>query len=264
MDFKTNVDQLNREIQFSFPPKRIVSTVPSQTELLYDLGLSDEVVGITKFCIHPEEWFKTKERIGGTKKLNLEKIKSLNPDLIIANKEENTREEIEALAKMFPVWISDIVDLQDALAMIRLVGEIVNKKENADSIANEILKSFKTIKPIKKKLSLAYFIWREPWMLAGENTFINSILRDIGFDNIASKMKGRYPEITAQQLKETNPEYIFLSSEPYPFCEKHYTELMEICPNSKIKLVDGEMFSWYGSRLLYSADYIRNILCECE
>jgi ABC-type Fe3+-hydroxamate transport system substrate-binding protein len=261
MEEKIIVDQLNRQIRINYPPKRIISTVPSQTELLYDLGLNEEVIAITKFCIHPEEWFKTKTRIGGTKKLNIEKIKSLNPDLIIANKEENTREEIEELANLFPVWISDIKDLNDALAMIHSVGEIVNKQERASLIADEIEMSFKHIKPLKKQPKLAYFIWREPWMLAGKDTFINSILSDIGFDNIALKLEGRYPEISATQLQEFNPEYLFLSSEPYPFCEKHFIELMQICPNAKVKLVDGELFSWYGSRLLHSAEYMNKLLC---
>src|SRR5215213_9070876 len=101
-------DQLSRNVEIIRSPKRIITVLPSQTELLYDLGLRDEVIAITKFCVHPKEWFQTKMRIGGTKQLNLQKIRDLKPDLILANKEENTREDIEELAKDFPVWISDV------------------------------------------------------------------------------------------------------------------------------------------------------------
>lgn len=260
MNKKIVTDQLNRKIQISYPPKRIVSTVPSQTELLFDLGINEEVVGITKFCIHPEEWFKTKTRIGGTKKLNFDKIKSLQPDLIIANKEENTKDEIEELAKHFPVWISDVKTVEDANGMIRSIGEITGKFDEANNIASKIEASFKRLRKVKPGKKLAYLIWREPWMLAGKNTFISSILSTIGFENIALQLEGRYPEISAKKLKEINPQYIFLSSEPYPFCEKHYLELLEICPNAQVKLVDGELFSWYGSRLLQTVDYCNTIL----
>ena len=253
-------DQMGREIEINFPPKRIISLVPSQTELLFDLGLTIEVAGITKFCIHPKDKFKLTTKIGGTKKLDIEKIKSLKPDLIIGNKEENEQQQIEELVKYFPVWMSDIINLSDAHQMIENFGELVNKKEEALMICTQIKNNFEQL---EKSLlgntpkSTAYFIWKNPNMLAGKQTFISEMLPYCGLKNVLEL--NRYPEITNEALKTLNPEVVLLSSEPYPFKAKHIEEFKSIWPDAKIKLVDGEMFSWYGSRLLRAADYFNFI-----
>jgi ABC-type Fe3+-hydroxamate transport system substrate-binding protein len=256
-------DQLQREITLEGVPKRIISLVPSQTELLSDLGLEKEVIAVTKFCIYPMDWFRTKESIGGPKTVNIEKVKALKPDLIIGNKEENEKNQIEELMKTEKVWMSDIKTLGDACEMIRRVGELTNKKEKAEEIAHEIEKRFtafhKTTLPGAKK-RVAYFIWRNPWMVAGGETFINHMLGICGFENIFSKNKGRYPEISLEDIAREKPELIFLSSEPFPFRDKHITELMAACPEAKVMLVDGEFFSWYGSRLLKSPGYFSTLL----
>jgi len=158
---------MGRTVEIPFPPRRIISLVPSQTELLADLGLHEEVAGITKFCIRPEEWFRTKTRVGGTKQLHLDRIEALQPDLIIGNKEENERGQIEALMEKYPVWMSDIKTLSDACAMITQIGELCDKKEGAESIAEEIRKRFNDFRSAqlqnaKPKLKAAYFIWRKP------------------------------------------------------------------------------------------------------
>ncbi|GIU70031.1 MAG: iron ABC transporter [Candidatus Woesearchaeota archaeon] len=257
-------DQNGNIIKLFEIPKKIISVVPSQTELLFDLGLNDEVIGITKFCIHPEKWFREKERIGGTKKLNIEKIKALNPDLIIANKEENIKEDIEELQKYFPVWISDIYSLDDALNMIEAIGKITDASPKAKEIINLIKQEFSRFEKSiveQKTLKTAYFIWYNPIMAAGNNTFIHSMLELCKFDNVFKNME-RYPEITEEQLKIANPELILLSSEPFPFKEKHVAYFKSICPNAIVKLVDGEMFSWYGSRLTYSANYFKQLRNE--
>lgn len=251
---------MGREVEISFPPSRIISLVPSQTELLADLGLEDEVVGITKFCIHPIEWFKTKTRIGGTKKVNREKVLELNPDLIVANKEENTKEDIEWLAERFPVWISDIKTLEDALEMIEAVGSITNKEAEAYAISQKIDSSFKVLKAnIKHGKRVAYLIWKNPLMAAGRNTFINEMLEAGGFENAICEPESRYPELTDEQLQSLNPEVVFLSSEPFPFKGKHTEELRSKFPKLKFVEVDGELFSWYGSRLLKSAAYFDSL-----
>lgn len=257
------LDQLNRKIELAAPPKRIISLVPSQTELLYDLGLRDEVVGNTKFCIHPEEWFKTKTRVGGTKKLDFEKIKALQPDLIIGNKEENEQSQIEELMQHYNVWMSDIVTLNDAFDMITRIGTVVNKREQAINLKLEIEYQFNTVSNLKTNilnLKTAYFIWNEPIMAAGKSTFINEMLNVCGFENAFINHNSRYPEVTEQQLKDANPELILLSSEPFPFKEQHIQRFQTICPNSKVLLVDGEMFSWYGSRLKKSPDYFTKLI----
>jgi ABC-type Fe3+-hydroxamate transport system substrate-binding protein len=251
-------DQLGRTIELKQIPKRIVSLVPSQTELLFDLGLNEEVVGITKFCVHPEHWFKTKTRVGGTKQLHPEKIKELQPDLIIANKEENVREQIEELANHFPVWISDVNNLNDALEMIVSIGKLTNKSSQAKEMAVQINESFNQLQTPNSKLQTSYLIWKDPYMTIGGDTFINDMLQQSGFQNIFEDQK-RYPEISIQQLQSANCQLLLLSSEPYPFKQKHIEELQPLLPNTKIVLVDGEMFSWYGSRLLKAPAYFQQL-----
>lgn len=247
-------DQLNRTVNIPFPPKRIISLVPSQTELLSCLSLEKDVVGITKFCVHPEEWFRTKTRIGGTKNVDLEKITSLQPDLIIANKEENVKDDVEALAASFPVWVSDVNDLQDALSMIVSLGKVTGREDTAQQLATNIKTAFAQLKTPSKNPRTAYLIWKDPYMTVGGDTFIHSLLEAAGFGNVFEE-KTRYPIITIKELQATNCELLLLSSEPYPFKEKHIAELREQLPAAKILLVDGEMFSWYGSRLLHAPAY---------
>lgn len=250
-------DQLGREIEIPSPPQRIISVVPSQTELLYDLGAT--VVGITKFCVHPEEWFRTITRIGGTKQLHLDKIAALQPDLIIANKEENTKEQIETLAALFPVWISDIHDLNGACDMITSIGHIVNKHHAANRIAATIRERFDLLQALQPAVPTAYFIWRNPWMIAGGDTFIHEMLRTIGLRNVFEDLP-RYPSITLPQLAASGCRLVLLSSEPYPFKEQHIAEIQAYLPDAEIRLVDGEMFSWYGSRLLHAPAYFSKLV----
>jgi ABC-type Fe3+-hydroxamate transport system substrate-binding protein len=257
-------DQLGREIVLPAVPKRIVSLVPSQTELLYDLGLETEVVGITKFCIHPQSWFRSKARIGGTKTVSISKLAALTPDLILANKEENTQEQVEALAKDFPVWISDISDLPGALEMIRSVGIVTGKQEKAIIIATQIESSFSglQLEPFPR-LRTGYLIWKKPYMTVGGDTFINDILQQGGFENVFGTMS-RYPQITVSDLQQANCQLLFLSSEPYPFKQTDIEELQADLPYTRIVLVDGEIFSWYGSRLLHTPAYLQTLQLQIE
>ncbi len=268
MDFPAKfTDQLGREIVLEKFPERIISLVPSQTELLADLGLEKEVVGITKFCIHPEDWFRNKTRIGGTKKLNFEKIAALQPDLIIGNKEENEQEQMLELMKSYPVWMSDIKNLDDAYEMIKGIGTLTNKKNESEIIVKNIAGEFSNLKSAINKstnFSVAYFIWKNPWMVAGEKTFIDCLLNLCGWKNVFTGMKSRYPEISLSDLAEKNPGLVLLSSEPYPFKEKHVAELKAVLPQAKIMTVDGELFSWYGTRLLKSPKYFLELLDSLE
>lgn len=249
------IDQIGYSFELKTPPQRIISVVPSQTELLYDLGLNDEVVGITKFCIHPESWFKTKERVGGTKSLKIDKIKELNPDFIIANKEENTQSEIEELQQLFPVYTSDIGTLQDSLRMISDIGDIVSKEIEADRLKDKIEDDFNRLSQLAiLNKSVLYLIWQKPYMSVGRDTFIFDMLARCGYKSVI-ETKDRYPELSVEEIKELNPDYLFLSSEPFPFKEKHKSEFEELFQSSRIVLVDGEMFSWYGSRLTKAVDY---------
>lgn len=255
------IDQMGREVTFNYYPERIVSVVPSQTELLYDLGLDAEVVGITKFCVHPEDWFRSKTRVGGTKKLNIEKIRELKPDLIIANKEENTREQIEELAKEFPVWLSDITNLPGALNMIQALGQVTGQEGKANALVEEIVQGFQQLHKANTPRRVAYFIWRNPWMSIGHDTFIHSMIQTMGWQNVLAD-RSRYPEITLEELKGYNPELVLLSSEPYPFKEEHIAEIKATLPDAEVKLVDGEMFSWYGSRLKKAVAYLQELAMQ--
>jgi ABC-type Fe3+-hydroxamate transport system substrate-binding protein len=260
MEFK---DQMNQIIRLEAFPKRIISLVPSQTEFLHDIGLTDEVVGITKFCIHPKEWFQTKNRVGGTKNVDFEKVKALKPDLIIGNKEENTKADIEALQEIAPVWMSDIYNLEDALEMMNSIGEMVDKSKETKVIV-ELIKtsSFDLLADIEStqtKLKVAYLIWKDPYLAAAKTTFIDELLVYLNVENFFADQE-RYPE----WIPDSNnaPDLLFLSSEPYPFQEKHAIELQKVFPKTRIHLVDGEMFSWYGSRLQWSFDYFKKLKSE--
>lgn len=248
------VDQTGRTVFLSGLPQRIISLVPSQTELLADLGLHDEVIGITKFCIHPTDWFRTKRRIGGTKLLNMELIRQLRPDLIIANKEENLKEQVEELAGDFPVWVSDVHTLEGAYEMILQIGHITGKTLTSSKLIEQIKAGFARLTPPVHKPKTAYLIWKAPYMTAGGDTFIHEMMDIAGYENTFAQQT-RYPVVTIVDLQTSQCEYLFLSSEPYPFSQKHIDELQPHLPNTKIILVDGEMFSWYGSRLLHAAGY---------
>lgn len=253
-----STDQLGRVLSFSEVPKRIISCVPSQTELLFDLGLRDEVVGITKFCIHPDVWFRNKTRIGGTKNLDIVKIKSLKPDLIIANKEENTREQLEELMLDYPVWISDVKDLEEAGQLIIDLGNLLNRSNEAKQMLQAITTKFSRLQPVQNK-SCIYFIWNNPYMCVGDSTFINHLLEKCGFTN-CFKNNGRYPQISAHEIAIAKPDLLFLSSEPFPFKTRDISHFENISPTSKVLMVNGEAFSWYGSRLLKSVDYFEELL----
>jgi ABC-type Fe3+-hydroxamate transport system substrate-binding protein len=251
-------DHTGKLISVTQIPQRIVSLVPSQTELLFDLGLEDRIVGITKFCIHPDKGFRKKNKIGGTKNVNIEVVKALHPDLIIANKEENVKEQIEAMEKIAPVFTTNVIDVASALQMIEDIGVITNTLEVARGIIDKIKVTF-SVPVFSKKYNALYLIWKNPFMAAGSDTFISHMLEYAGFTNIVSNSK-RYPCLTQEDIIRLNPEIILLSSEPYPFKQKHIDEFKDICPRAKIILVNGEYFSWYGSRLLKAADYFTTII----
>lgn len=242
----------------------IISLVPSITELLYDLGLSVEVTGITKFCIHPEEWFRSKTRIGGTKNVHIEKVKALQPTLIIANKEENVKAQVEALQEIAPVHVTDVSNLEEALIMIETIGKLVQRPEKAASMVQTIRQSFHELEELRAKASYptpraCYLIWQQPYMTVGSDTMIHDLMQRCGWINVFGAQK-RYPEINIEQIRGANCELLLLSSEPYPFQQKHIDELQLKLPDTKIILVDGEMFSWYGSRLQHAPAYFSNLI----
>ena len=250
-------DHTGKLIYLPSPPQRIISLVPSQTELLYDLALNERVVGVTKFCVHPQQWFNTKKRIGGTKKINIDIAKSLDPDLIIANKEENTKEQIELLEKLCPVFTTNVFDLSSAMRMIQDIGIITQTNKAAGILSASINEKFNALS-IDQSLRALYLIWKNPYMAAGGDTFISDMMKYAGLVNcIASKQ--RYPEFSVQEIIDLNPDIILLSSEPYPFTEIHINEIRSFLPTACIILVNGEYFSWYGSRLRFTPSYLKEL-----
>lgn len=253
-------DQIGRELEISKPLDRIVSLVPSLTELLVYLGLEEKIVGITKFCIHPEDLRKKKTIVGGTKMVHLDKIRALNPDIILCNKEENTLEMVLDLEKICPVHVSNIITFQDSLELISKYGTLFNKEQKALELVTALSgkKAFFEANLSSEKLRVAYFIWRKPWMVVGGNTFINSMLELNGWINVYKDSKERYPEIDLDQLKNKDLDLILLSSEPFPFQEKHIAEIQEHS-DARIEIVNGEFYSWYGSRQLESFKYFEDL-----
>lgn len=254
-----STDQMNNLIRLEYFPCRIISLVPSQTELLYDLNLDNEVVGITKFCIHPDKWFHSKQRVGGTKNVNLEKVKDLQPDLIIGNKEENTQSDIEQLQKIAPVWMSDIDTLEHSIDMILEIGKLTNRITESESLVRLIQNNFEGLKQkVTKNWTCLYFMWKDPYFTVGKNTFIDDMIHRCGGVNL--QMEVRYPEWDFSA--SISPDVILLSSEPYPFNESHIAFFLKKYPTAKIQLIDGEFFSWYGSRLEKAPDYFEQFLKE--
>lgn len=254
----TFTDGLSRIIDLPTLPQRIISLVPSQTELLYTLGLEDAVVGITKFCVHPAHWQRSKAIVGGTKNINHQRILHLNPDLVIANKEENVQAQVEALYQHVPVWLSDVYNLAGALQMIQTIGELTGTVTKANSLAGNIALKFAALQPLPKPMRVAYLIWRQPYMTIGGDTFIHHLLTLAGFHNVFGDHQ-RYPVVNHEDLISQNPGVIFLSSEPYPFKQTHAAEMQKILPHTHVLLTDGELLSWYGSRLLYAAPYLQDL-----
>lgn len=256
------VDDLGRAIVLDVIPQRIISLVPSLTELLFYLGAGDRVIGVTKFCVHPADQINGKKKVGGTKKVNIDQIRSLQPDLIIANKEENTKEEVEQMMLEFNVYVTDIGSLSDAYHTIDELGRMLNCGLNAKSLLKKIQSEFTelSVQPSRRVL---YLIWKSPWMTIGKDTFIHHLLSSLGFDNIV-KDKVRYPLLADEVISDYKPELVLLSSEPYPFKEKHLAEVQKLFPDAQILLVDGEMFSWYGSRLALVPAYFAKLLNELK
>lgn len=254
-------DSLGTSFEFQSTPQRIISLVPSLTETLYDLGLEDKIVGITKFCVHPFHFKSTKKIIGGTKKVHYEKIRLLQPDIIIANKEENTEEMVVELRKIGPVWVTNIITVEDVLQTITDFGKLFNCRTEAQKWNNKIafryadFIKFSADLPVRKA---AYFIWKNPYMVAGTGTFIDELMQLNKLENCYAN-QDRYPEINLELLEQHDPEWVLLSSEPYPFNDEDAFEIGRFTHHAKTIFVDGEMFSWYGTRLHHALSYFKQI-----
>jgi len=257
MTKKLIMDHLERSVEYSYPPKRIISLAPGITDTLYSLGLEKEIVGRTRYCIHPKIKVDQATPVGGTKDIHLDNIRALKPDLIFAEKEENTKEIVELLEKEFSVFVAEVDSVQTAYKMITDLGEVTNSKLEAEQLLFTIQSRFKDIPTFQGK-RVAYVIWRKPYMVAGNNTYISSLLTLLGFENAFSTYEGRYPIVTEEDFQLANLDYLFLATEPFPFKEKHVIKMSAFLADVKASILDGEMF-WYGPRMIEAATYFNKI-----
>jgi ABC-type Fe3+-hydroxamate transport system substrate-binding protein len=251
-------DALGRELRLPARPQRIVSLVPSLTELLADLGLDEEVVGLTTFCVHPAGWRDSKVRIGGTKGVRIDAVRALDPDLIVANKEENTSDDVAALSAIAPVYVTDIGNIEEALAAIESLGALVDREANARALSAEIRAGFDSL-TASRSIRTAYLIWRDPYMTVGGDTFIHDVMKRGHWENVFANRE-RYPKVSVDELRDARPEVVLLSSEPFPFKEIHRAEVQRAIPDAKVLFACGEAFSWYGSRLRETP----SVLADCR
>lgn len=249
-------DHIGSPIKLPSPPQRIVSLVPSITELLFDLGLQEQILGRTKFCVYPEGGYTNAKIIGGTKNVHIDLVEKINPDLVIANKEENVKEQVEAISKFSPTFTTVVKTREDALKMITDLGLITNKEIQSKTLVEELQSNFE-INQQKADLKVVYVIWKKPYMTVGGDTFISNFISDFGFIN-SFKDQDRYPSIQLEEIREKKPDLIMLSSEPYPFNEQDKDEIYKKT-GIKTELVDGSYCSWYGSRMLKAQKYLRHL-----
>lgn len=255
-------DSLHRTIDLPHTPQRIISLVPSLTELLHDMGLERQIVGITKYCVHPIHYIVTKSVVGGTKKVDFQIIKDLHSDFILCSKEENTEKMVLELEKTAPVYVSDVNSMDAALDLIKKLGLMLNRRTQAEHIVDKIIFRFKAFQNVIKDvpiIKVAYFIWAKPWMVAGNKTFINDMLKICRFENVYA-FQDRYPEISIEKLPlREKRDVLFFSSEPYDFSDDEVYEVLQ--KNRKILTVyvDGQYFSWYGSRLIKAFEHFTQI-----
>ncbi|MGJ8684094.1 MAG: ABC transporter substrate-binding protein [Nonlabens sp.] len=258
-------DQCYRTVEIAERPLRIVSLVPSQTELLVDLGLEEHLVGITRFCEYPEGLLDRIKVVGGTKKVVASRIWEVKPDLIICNKEENTEEIVLACQEIAPTYVSDISNLEDAIEMIKDVGKMTGSSFKAKSLASAININFNHLEKLTTEHQEAlYLIWKNPYMSIGSDTFIHDMVKRAGYNNIMDGAS-RYPELTLENIVNLNPDVIMFSSEPYAFTEADKKEIEDAFAKAELKQphylnVDGTYFSWYGSRLKNAPDYFKGLL----
>lgn len=255
----TATDARGQSVSLDAPPSRIVSLVPSQTELLGHLGLYDAVVGITRFCERPEHWRSEKTIVGGTKQVDVDTVRSLDPDLVLANHEENTAADVAALEELAPVFVTEVKTVEEALDMIRTVGLLTDTSDRTSTLVGKIISRFESL-PDFPSLRAAYLIWREPYMTVGGDTFIHDVMRWGGLENVYGD-QARYPEVTVGELADRELDVVLCSTEPFPFHEKDTftADLRDALPNTPVETVDGQPFSWYGPRLLNTPSYLSSL-----
>lgn len=237
--------------------RTIVSLVPSWTETIFYLGMGGALIGRTSFCIHPKEAASI-PKVGGTKNIHLDKICAMNPDIVIANKEENVKEQIDYLRERgIYVWVSDVDSYRSALSSIMELGTHIGADDEAHRLTIDIQQKIENVTNNRPPLRCCYLIWKNPYMTIGGDTYIDSILALMGYTNVFNSVR-RYPKVSVEQIVEMQTDCILLSSEPYPFKTEDAQNLQRFSGIPAV-CVDGEVFSWYGSKMLDIPDYASSL-----
>lgn len=239
------------------PNARIVSLVPSITELLCDLGLAPQLVGRTGFCIHPAEVVRDIPKVGGTKDVNIEKIRKLAPSHLVVNIDENEKPTVDKLAQFVPnIVVTHPIEPRDNLALVRLMGGVFCAQERADAWCREFERELAQVQAGRPQRVL-YCIWKDPWMTVSRDTYIARMLALIGW-SIPEIGDVRYPSFQWSDALVRDVDQVLLSSEPYRFTKEH-VDALELQIGRPVQLVDGEMMSWYGSRALQGIRYLKGL-----
>lgn len=253
-------DHLGRQVDLPKVAQRIVSLCPSITETLFHLGVGERIVGRTRFCVRPPEVVHHARVVGGTKQVDVGRVRALCPDLVIAQKEENTREVVEALAQFVPVFVGDVETWDDGLRLIDDLGTVTGSVPAALRLERAVREAFVNV-PRADGVRVAWLIWRNPWMAAGAGTYLDDLLQRAGFVNICARVgESRYPQTTPEELRERGVQVVFLSSEPYPFKESHARELGAQLAGAHVHVLcaDGEL-SWYGAGMVRAASELTRL-----
>lgn len=252
-------DALNTRHTPAVGTPRIVSLVPSLTELLCDLGLAENLVGRSGFCIHPREVVKRIPKMGGTKDADIEKIRAAAPSHLVVNIDENRREQVDALARFVPhVVVTHPNTPEDNLDLFRLFGGIFHREAEAEKLAADFRAAREVLRRATESLPrqrVLYLIWKDPWMTVARDTYISAMLAAAGWDTLPEQSEARYPEIDAVPQGLTFADQVLLSTEPYRFTDKHLAQA-EARFGAPAQLIDGEMVSWYGSRAAAGLRYL--------
>lgn len=273
------VDAIGRVHALARADARIVSLVPSVTELLFALGIGDRLVGRTGFCIHPKDNIKTVPKVGGTKSVDIDAIRGLAPTHLIVNIDENEKSTVDQLASFVPnVIVTHPLGPLDNMALYRLLGGIFGRESRAEELCEAFQKAYADAVGACADLPrerVLYLIWKSPWMTVSRDTYISRTLAAVGWDTVEIESKDRYPKIELTPELVSRVDRVLLSSEPYAFRERHLDEIRQTLAAADhffvptaleeaespvpVSLIDGEMASWYGSRAIEGMKYLSRL-----
>lgn len=259
----TVVDARGRTLSLALRPQRIVSLVPSITETLFDLGAGDRIVGVTRWCVHPADARTRARVVGGTHDVDLDVLARLEPDLVIANQEENPKPLVERLATVAPTYVTFPRTVRDGIVLLRRLGELTDQRDAGARAAARVEAAHRRARRADPQRAprVLYLIWRRPWMSVNRDTFVHDMLTTCGAVNVLAHAEARYPTLSDADAAALRPDAILLSSEPYAFRERHREEWLRrgdlpAARLGQVHLVDGELCCWYGTRLLRGLPYL--------